>query len=135
MAKKNVEKCAHPTRWMSFSSAGSGMLLPLGPLNDKRSRVAVKSRCSVSFFAISSRVRWSSSVESALLLASLRRLVRPTNVPPLPPIRSLAHFLPVIEELLAHPVPDNYLEYLRLKLRQVAGQSADVQKKTLSDDR
>ena len=74
-------------------------------------------------------------VESALLLASLRRLVRPANVPPLPPIRSLAYFLPVIEELLSHPVPDNYLEYLRLKLRQVARQSADVQKKTFSDDR
>jgi len=38
-------------------------------------------------------------VESAFLLASLRRLARPTDAPPLPPIRSLAYFLPVIEEL------------------------------------
>ncbi len=77
-------------------------------------------------------------VESALLLASLRRLVRPADVPPLPPIRSLAYFQPVIEELLAHPVPDNYLEYLRLKLRRLAGDKvppADVQKDTFSDDR
>lgn len=77
-------------------------------------------------------------VESALLLASLRRLVRPADVPPLPPIRSLAYFQPVIEELLAHPVPDNYLEYLRLKLRRMAGQNiapAEVQKNTFSGDR
>jgi len=77
-------------------------------------------------------------VESALLLASLRRLVRPADVPPLPPIRSLAYFQPVIEELLAHPVPDSYLEYLRLKLRRMAGETiapADVQKNTFSDDR
>jgi hypothetical protein len=77
-------------------------------------------------------------VESALLLASLRRLVRPADVPPLPPIRSLAYFQPVIEELLAHPVPDNYLEYLRLKLRRMSGEKiapADVQKNPFSDDR
>ena len=60
-------------------------------------------------------------VESAFLLASLRRLVRPSEAPPLSPIRSLAYFQPVIEELLAHPAPDNYLEYMRLKLPRVAG--------------
>ena len=60
-------------------------------------------------------------VETALLLASLRRLVRPADVPALPPIRSLAYFLPVIEELLSQPVPGNYLEYLRLKLCRMAG--------------
>jgi len=77
-------------------------------------------------------------VESAMLLASLRRLVRPADVPPLPPIRSLAYFQPVIEELLAHPVPNNYLEYLRLKLCRMASEkiaSADVQKSTISGDR
>jgi hypothetical protein len=58
-------------------------------------------------------------LESAFLLASLRRLVRPADLPPLSPIRSLAYFQPVIEELLANPAPDNYLEYLRLKLRRV----------------
>jgi len=77
-------------------------------------------------------------VESAFLLASLRRLIRPADVPPLPPIRSLAYFQPVIEELLEHPVPDNYLDYLRLKMRRIASAKsvpADVQKNTLSDDR
>jgi len=77
-------------------------------------------------------------VESAFLLASLRRLIRPPDGPPLSPIRSLAYFLPVIDELLANPAPDNYLDYLRLKLRRAAEQrgiSANVQKKAFSDDR
>jgi hypothetical protein len=58
-------------------------------------------------------------VESAFLLGSLRRLLRPADAPPLSPIRSLAYFQPVIEELLADPAPDNYLDYLRLKLRHI----------------
>ena len=58
-----------------------------------------------------------SLVETALLLGSLRRLCRPSDVRPLPRIRSLAYFQPVIEELQEHPVPDGYLDYLRLKLR------------------
>jgi hypothetical protein len=77
-------------------------------------------------------------VETALLLGSLRRLIRPADVPSLPPIRSLAYFLPVIDELLVHPAPDNYLEYLRLKLHRLAeakGMPAKVQKNTFSDDR
>jgi hypothetical protein len=77
-------------------------------------------------------------VESALLMASLRRLVRPADGPPLSPIRSLAYFQPVIDELLSHPAPDNYLDYLRLKLRRMAEEkraSAEVQKKTFSGDR
>ncbi len=60
------------------------------------------------------------TVESALLLATLRRMVRPADLPPLPPIRSLAYFLPVVDELLTHPMPDNYLEYLQIKLRRLA---------------
>jgi hypothetical protein len=75
-------------------------------------------------------------VESALLLGSLRRLVRPADLPPLPPIRSLAYFQPVIDELLVHPMPDNYLEYLRLKLNRIAARSAPpVRKETFSNDR
>ncbi len=38
-------------------------------------------------------------VESALLLGSLRRLIRPADAPPLSPVRSLAYFQPVIAEL------------------------------------
>ena len=32
----------------------------------------------------------------------------------------LAYFRPVIDELRAHPAPEGYLDYLRLKLRQAA---------------
>jgi hypothetical protein len=77
------------------------------------------------------------AVETALLLASLRRTLRPTDMPPLPRIRSLAYFQPVIEELQEHPAPDGYLQYLRLKLRGIADDNspAKVQKSTFSDDR
>jgi len=78
-----------------------------------------------------------SLVETALLLASLRRLCRPSDVPPLPRIRSLAYFQPVIAELQEHPIPNGYLEYLRFKLRGITDKAdpAKVQKSTLSDDR
>ena len=59
-------------------------------------------------------------IESALLLGTLRRLSRAPGLPPLPKIRSLAYFLPVIEELQLQPVPDGYLDYLRLKLRRLS---------------
>jgi len=76
------------------------------------------------------------TVETALLLGSLRRLIRPTDAPNLSPIRSLAYFRPVIEELQEQPAPENYRDYLRLKLRQAAkAMPADAQKKTFSDDR
>jgi len=82
-------------------------------------------------------------IESALLLASLRRLLRPPGSLPLSPIRSFAYFQPVIEELLYNPVPDSYLEYLRHKMKPFAGEKisrqkqhpAKVQKTTDSDDR
>jgi len=76
-------------------------------------------------------------VQTALLLACLRRMVRPTDVPPLPRIRSLAYFQPVIEELQEHPAPGGYLQYLRLKLRGIVDNPspAKVQKSTFSDDR
>jgi DNA replication protein DnaC len=41
-----------------------------------------------------------SVIENALVLAATRRLIRPTNAPPLGTVRSLAYFLPVIEEVL-----------------------------------
>ena len=76
-------------------------------------------------------------VQTALLLACLRRTVRPADLPPLPRIRSLAYFQPVIEELQEHPAPGGYLQYLRLKLRGIVDNPspAKVQKSTFSDDR
>jgi hypothetical protein len=77
------------------------------------------------------------AVETALLLACLRRRTRPTDVPPLPRVRSLAYFQPIIDELREHPAPGGYLPYLRLKLRGILDNPgpAKVQKSTFSDDR
>jgi hypothetical protein len=61
------------------------------------------------------------TLESALLLAVVRRLSRSSEMPPLSPIRSLAYFLPVIEEILSNPVPDDYLVYLRKKVESLRG--------------
>ena len=52
-------------------------------------------------------------VETALLLATARRTQRPVDAAPLPPIRSLHYFLPVIEELIQHPPSACYLRYLQ----------------------
>jgi hypothetical protein len=58
-------------------------------------------------------------IENALVLAATRRLMRPTDAPPLGTIRSLAYFLPVIEEVLGLHVNPEYFEYLRNKLARV----------------
>ena len=55
-------------------------------------------------------------IENALVLAATRRIIRPTDAPPLGTIRSLAYFLPVIEEVLELRVSPDYFEYLRHKL-------------------
>jgi len=76
------------------------------------------------------------TVESALMLGSLRRLIRPQEAPPLSPIRSLAYFLLVIDELTENPSPENYLDYLRLKLQQILKtRSAPGHFSTLPDGR
>lgn len=55
-------------------------------------------------------------IRSALLLATARRLCRnPTNAP-LPPVRSLHYFLPVLDEILLQPLPQGYLQYLESKI-------------------
>jgi hypothetical protein len=41
------------------------------------------------------------AVENAFVLAAVRRTIRPNGAPPLGTIRSLAYFLPVIEEVLS----------------------------------
>jgi hypothetical protein len=55
-------------------------------------------------------------VENALVLAATRRMIRPMDAPPLSTVRSLAYFLPVIEEVLELRVSPDYFEYLRCKL-------------------
>jgi len=58
-------------------------------------------------------------IENALVLAAARRLIRPADAPPLGTIRSLAYFLPVIEEVLGLRVSPDYFQYLRHKLGQL----------------
>ena len=60
------------------------------------------------------------TIETALLLASLRRLYRQDNQPPLSPVRSLAYFAPVVHEVISSNLNDDYLQYLRLKIRSFA---------------
>jgi hypothetical protein len=57
-----------------------------------------------------------STLEAALFLASARRICRDPAKPSLPQIRSLAYFLPVIEELSQNPLPAGYLTYVRSKV-------------------
>jgi len=61
-----------------------------------------------------------SVVENAFVLAATRRLIRPADAPPLGTIRSLAYFLPVIEEVMKSHVSPEYFEYLRYKLARTA---------------
>src|SRR5207344_2030717 len=54
-----------------------------------------------------------SVVENALVLAATRRLMRPADALPLGAIRSLAYFLPVIEEVLGLRVSSKYFQHVR----------------------
>jgi hypothetical protein len=60
-----------------------------------------------------------SVIENAFVLAAARRLMRSTDAQPLGTIRSLAYFLPVIEEVLGMRVSPDYFQYLREKLQRI----------------
>jgi hypothetical protein len=60
-----------------------------------------------------------SIVENALVLAAVRRLIRPADAPPLTTVRSMAYFLPVIEEVLETEVGEEYFQYARQKLQRL----------------
>ncbi len=57
-------------------------------------------------------------IETAFLLAIARRTYREPQAPPLPPIRSLAYFLPLIDEVLLLPPDPAYVEYLHALVDQ-----------------
>ena len=61
-----------------------------------------------------------SVIETAFVLAAPRRLIRPPDAPPLGSIRSLAYFLPVIEEVLDMRVSPEYFRHVRRKLERIA---------------
>jgi hypothetical protein len=56
------------------------------------------------------------AVEAAFILAAARRTDRHGRHP-LPPIRSLRYFLPIIREVLAKPVDPGEVSYLWLKMQ------------------
>ena len=58
-------------------------------------------------------------IENALILAAARRLMRPVGAPPLGTVRSLAYFVPVIDEVLQTEAGPDYFRYLRGKLQRV----------------
>ena len=58
-------------------------------------------------------------IENALALAAARRMIRPADATPLALVRSLAYFLPVIEEVLEMEVSEEYFLYVRQKLQRM----------------
>jgi hypothetical protein len=61
-----------------------------------------------------------SVIENAFVLAAARRQMRPADAPPSGTIRSLAYFLPVIEEVLGMRVSLEYFQHVRRKLERIA---------------
>ena len=64
-------------------------------------------------------------VENALVLATARRLLRPATTPPLTTVRSLAYFLPVIEEVLDLKVGQDYYEHARRRIQRLLSDSSN----------
>jgi len=58
-------------------------------------------------------------IENAFVLAATRRMVRPADAHPLGTIRSLAYFVPIIEEVQELRVSPDYFQYLRYKLARI----------------
>jgi len=55
-------------------------------------------------------------IETAFLLAVARRTFRDPQTQPLTPVRSLAYFLPLIDEVLRQPPDPDYLAYIRSRV-------------------
>jgi hypothetical protein len=59
-------------------------------------------------------------VDAALLLAVVRRTLRPKDAAPLNPVRSLHYILPLLDEIRLNPRAPAYLRYLQSKLDRQA---------------
>ena len=59
-------------------------------------------------------------IENAFVLAAARRLIRPVQSPPLNTIRSLAYFVPMIEEVTSLRAGPDFFQYLRQKIARHA---------------
>jgi hypothetical protein len=72
-------------------------------------------------------------IRAAMLLAMARRSQRPIDAPPLTPIRSLAYFAPVIDELLASTDP-TFIDHINQRFQHLLSRQ-DGQSPTFSDGR
>ena len=63
-------------------------------------------------------------VQNALLLAAARRLLRPATAPSLAPVRSLAYFMPVLEEVLELKVSEDYFQHVRRRIQRLRPDSS-----------
>jgi|SRR5213593_2257232 len=59
-----------------------------------------------------------SVIKDALTLATARRTLRDPASPPLPPVRSLNYFVPIIDELTETPLDPDYIRYIECKLKK-----------------
>jgi hypothetical protein len=64
-------------------------------------------------------------IQAAFALALLRRHLRPESWPPLPPIRSLHYFVPLLEEVSLQNPP--YLDFCRFKAHHLFPQISFLQ--------
>jgi hypothetical protein len=61
-------------------------------------------------------------VEQAFILAIARRTFG--SYQPVPPIRTLRYFLPIVEEIVAAPPDPGYLQYLQARLAATSDDAA-----------
>lgn len=61
------------------------------------------------------------AVRNALLLGAARRVTNNAFSTPMPPIRSLHYFLPILREVLERPPGHHELEQLARQIRQPSG--------------
>ena len=55
-------------------------------------------------------------VSAALVMGNVRRCFRDPSRPALQRVRGLDYFEPVVDELIEHPIDEDYLAYLQTKL-------------------
>ena len=70
------------------------------------------------------------TISVAILLGAARRQNRDPATTPLPPVRSLAYFLPVLDELPSTLPPDGYLQYLLAAVRRTDSAPLGTQEST-----
>ncbi len=66
------------------------------------------------------------TISVAFVLAIVRRSIRPASEPPLDPIRSLAYFRPIIQQLLKQPLAESYIQYITYRYHQILSDPASA---------